>query len=123
MRSIRRMCSDPFRVRYVCTELRKIGFVTVETQFSAHRFCCAPMMDGDDNPKKSIGYKSSCALRVQQETALRVKLRESVEAVAAPLSPNMSASSRSRMMLIARELSLKYSGSWVSYQDVASRFP
>jgi hypothetical protein len=41
-------------VRYVCIEPRKIGLMTAKAKFSAHRFCCAPMMDGNDNPKKSI---------------------------------------------------------------------
>ncbi len=42
------VCSDPFRVRNVCTEPRKIGLMTAKTPFSAHRFSCAPMMDWTD---------------------------------------------------------------------------
>jgi tRNA-dihydrouridine synthase A len=42
------VCSDPFRVRYVCTELQRMSPMNAKTQFSAHRFCCAPMMDWSD---------------------------------------------------------------------------
>lgn len=53
-RAINSVCSDPFRVRYVCSESRKIGLMTAKTQFSAHRFCCTPLMDRNDSPMKSI---------------------------------------------------------------------
>jgi tRNA-dihydrouridine synthase A len=40
--------TDPFRVRYVSSESRKIDLMTAKTQFYAHRVCIAPMMDWTD---------------------------------------------------------------------------
>ena len=52
---MKNVCIDAFRVHYVSSETRKIGLMTAKTQFSAHKFCCAPMIDGNDNQKKPMG--------------------------------------------------------------------
>jgi hypothetical protein len=37
-------------------------------------FAVAPMMDGEDNLDKSIGYRASCAKRVQYGSVASVKV-------------------------------------------------
>jgi hypothetical protein len=39
-------------------------------------FAVAPMMDGEDKPKKSGSYEAACAERVQQETESAGNLRD-----------------------------------------------
>ena len=60
--------------------------MTAKTQFSAHRFCCAPLMDRSDN-KKINGLEgtvcAACAVKYNQlrETLCRLEAKEIPEAV------------------------------------------